>query len=95
VDGDWRVAQQKVLVTALDGVAETCPDGPTLRYFFLYLPHHLAAAGERERLDELLLDPAWLQAKLEATANPQALVADYQRYGVGEAQSLIGREWHR
>ncbi len=85
------VAQQKVLVTALDGVAEAAPDAPTLRYFYLYLPHHLAAADEREKLDALLLDPGWLKAKLEATANPQALVADYQQFGAGEAQNLIGR----
>jgi len=91
VDGDWRVAQQKVLVTALDGVAETCPDGPTLRYFFLYLPHHLAAAGERERLDELLLDPAWLEAKLSATGSPLALIADYEQHGASELQNFIGR----
>jgi hypothetical protein len=28
----------------------------------------------------LLLDPGWLKAKLEATANTQALVAGYQLY---------------
>ncbi len=39
----------------------------------------------------LLLDPAWLKAKLEATGAPSALVADYEQFGVGEAQSLIGR----
>ena len=66
-------------------------DVRTRRYYYLGLPYHLAEAGARERLDGLLLDPGWLKAKLEATANPQALVADYERYGVGEAQSLIGR----
>jgi WD40 repeat protein len=30
-------------------------------------------------------------AKLAATGDPQALVADYDQYGVGEAQNLIGR----
>ena len=85
------VAEQKVLVTALDGVAEAAPDASTLRYFYLYLPHHLAAAGERERLGKLLLDPGWLKAKLEATADPQALVSDFQQLGAGEAQRLIGR----
>jgi WD40 repeat protein len=80
------------VVVALDRIAkdEAAGPGPCHRYLHLYLPHHLAEAGERQRLDTLLLNPAWLQAKLEATS-PQALVADYQRYGAGEAQSLIGR----
>jgi WD40 repeat protein len=88
---DGLVAQHKQLVAALDGVASEGADARTRRYYYLNLPHHLAEAQGRARLDALLLDPAWLQAKLEATANPQALVADYERYGVGEAQSLIGR----
>ncbi len=88
---DGLVTQHKQLVAALDGVASEGADARTRSYYYLTLPHHFAEARERARLDALLLDPAWLQAKLEATANPQALVADYQRYGVGEAQSLIGR----
>ena len=66
-------------------------DARTRRYYYSYLPHHLAELREREKLDALLLDPGWLQAKLEATASPQALVSDYQLYGVGDAQNLIGR----
>jgi WD40 repeat protein len=54
------------------------------------LPDHLAAAGERELLDKLLLDPDWLQAKLASTS-PRALVADYERHGRGRAESLVGR----
>ena len=42
---------------------------------YLHLPHHLAEADEREKLDTLLLDPGWLKAKLAATGNPSALVA--------------------
>src|ERR1700733_14885775 len=85
------VAHHKQLVAALDGVPSEETDARTRSYYYLHLPHHLAEAKERDRLDTLLLDPGWLKAKLEATANPQALVADYHRYGVGEAQSLIGR----
>ena len=59
--------------------------------FYFYLPHHVAEAGERERLDRLLLDPRWLTEKLAATGNPQALVSDYEQHGVGEAQNFIGR----
>ncbi len=88
---DGLVAQHKQLVAALDGVASEDADARARRYYYLNLPHHLAEAQERARLDALLLDPGWLKAKLEATANPQALVADYQRHGVGEAQRLIGR----
>ena len=39
----------------------------------------------------LLLDPSWLAAKLAATANTAALIADYDRYAVNEPQKLIGR----
>ena len=46
-------------------------------------------AQDRARLDALLLDPQWLEAKLTATASAAALVADYDAYGVGEAQSLL------
>ena len=93
---DWAgkeglFAQHKQLVAALKGVESEQTDVRTRRYFYLRFPHHLADAREREKLDALLLDPGWLKAKLEATANTQTLVADYQQYGVGEAQSLIGR----
>jgi WD40 repeat protein len=88
---DGLVALHKQIVAALDGAASADSDARTRRYTYLYLPHHLAEAGEREKLDALLLDPSWLMDKLVVTSNPQALVADYERYGAGEAQSLIGR----
>jgi len=91
VGRDGLVAQHGKLVAALDGVANERTEAQTGRYFYLNLPYHLAEAREGERLNALLLDPAWLRAKLEATANPHSLVADYERYGVSEAQSLIGR----
>jgi hypothetical protein len=34
---------------------------------------------------------SWLAAKLAATANTAALIADYDRYALGEPQQLIGR----
>ena len=89
---DGLVTQHQQLVSALDGVGSEPTDARTRRYFYLYLPQHLAEAGKHERLDSLLLDPGWLKAKLDAIANPQALVEDYWRYGgAGEAQRLIGR----
>jgi WD40 repeat protein len=90
--GEERLVEQhKQLVAALDGAATADADARTRRYTYLYLPHHLAEAGEREKLDARLFDPGWLKAKLEATGSPQALFSDYQLYGAGEAQSLIGR----
>ena len=88
---DGLVAQHKQLVAALDGTANADSDARARRYFYLYLPHHLADGDEREKLDALLLDPAWLKAKLDATGSLSPLVSDYQLYGVGEARSLIGR----
>src|SRR5271165_1044063 len=86
------VARHKQLLRALDeigGSPET--DALSKRYFYQYLPHHLAEAKERDRLDMLLLDPGWLKAKLSTTGNSHALVADYERYGAGELQNFIGR----
>ena len=88
---DGLVSLHKKLVDALDRVSSTEADARTRRYYYLNLPHHFAEAREREKLDALLLDPGWLKAKLDATASPAALFSDYQLYGVGEAQSLIGR----
>jgi NB-ARC domain/APAF-1 helical domain len=84
------VTQHRVLVASLDGAGKAA-DERTRRYFYLSRPHHLAEAGERDQLDALLLDPAWLKAKLDATANPLGLFLDYQQYAASEAQSLIGR----
>jgi hypothetical protein len=86
------IAQQKGLVRAFDDIRRSDQaDALSRRYFYLYLPYHLAEAKDREALDALLLDPGWLTAKLEATSDPQALVADYNKYGVGEVQNFIGR----
>jgi NB-ARC domain/APAF-1 helical domain/WD domain, G-beta repeat len=63
----------------------------TRRYYYLYLPYHLAETDERQKLDALLLDARWLKAKLAATGDTAALVTDYDRYARSEAQSLIGR----
>jgi WD40 repeat protein len=89
---DRLLAQHKRLIPVLEGIG-TSPDNDALtrRYFYLYLPYHLAAAKDREKLDALLLDPAWLKAKLEVTGSPSALVADYAEYGATQAQKLIGR----
>jgi WD40 repeat protein len=87
--GDLAALHKRVAV-ALEDAATAEPDERMRRYLYVYLPHHFAEANEREKLDALLFDPGWLLEKLVET-NPQALVADYQLYGLGEAQNLIGR----
>jgi WD40 repeat protein len=84
------VPQHRALITILEDPSDAA-DERTRRYPYRSLLHHLAEAGERNRLDALLLDPAWLMAKLAATGNPLGLVLDYQQYGAGEAQNLVGR----
>ena len=61
------IAQHKALIAALNGASEAA-DERTRRYFYRSFPHHLAETGEREKLDALLLDPAWLKAKLSTEA---------------------------
>ena len=71
---DALAALHKRLLEALDGIdADAGADEASRRYYFLHRPAHLAAAGERAALDALLLDPGWLQAKLDALGSPQAL----------------------
>jgi len=87
---DAPAALHRTLLRALDG-AGTDADEAVRRYDYLYRPAHLAGAGERAALDALLENPAWLQAKLNALESPQPLIADYEQFGQGEVQGLIGR----
>ncbi|MDG4560682.1 MAG: NB-ARC domain-containing protein [Candidatus Competibacter sp.] len=86
------VTQHKKLIQAMGdmGGAAAAPASET-DYFYRYLPSHLADADDRDTLDALLLDPGWLQAKLDATNSPQALVADYVRFGTCPMHALIGQ----
>jgi hypothetical protein len=70
------------------GLSET--DALSRRYYYLYVTYHLAEAGERETVDALLTGPRWLETKL-ATTGPEALVADFERYGAGQLQTFIGQ----
>ncbi|MGE0699994.1 MAG: AAA family ATPase, partial [Hyphomicrobiaceae bacterium] len=47
-------------------------------YAINYVAQHLAAASQIEPLRDLLLDPAWMKAKLELHHSPQPLLADYR-----------------
>jgi WD40 repeat protein len=78
----------KTLLQAL----EPCPDeAAARRYYYVYRPAHLESAGERAALDELLLDPGWLQAKLASTRNLYLLFSDYQQFSQTPFQTFIGR----
>jgi WD40 repeat protein len=85
-------AQHARLSAAIAGIgAEKNAEAAETDYFYRYLSEHLHEAGDRAALDAKLLDPGWLQVKLAATASPLALVGDYERFGHGQMQSLIGR----
>ena len=65
---DALAALHKRLLKALDGIdARRTRTKPRAAIIFFTGPRIWTAAGERAALDALLLDPAWLQAKLEAT----------------------------
>ena len=90
--GAERLASlHKRLLDAIDSPKTGSADVQTCRYIYLYVPMHLDAAGERDQLDALLLDPEWLKAKLDATGSPQTLVSDYDAYAQDDFAKLIGR----
>jgi hypothetical protein len=55
-------------------------DAEERRYFYTWFPTHLHEAGEREVLDGLLLDPQWIQRKLDGVG-VMPMVAVYARIG--------------
>jgi hypothetical protein len=57
-------------------------------YLLLTLPSHLVEAGQRDRAKTILLDYAFLQAKLDAT-DVNALIADCEYLVEDEAIRLI------
>jgi hypothetical protein len=86
------IVQHQYLLKALDtGNGSEQADQLTWRYFYLYRLHHLSEAKDSQKVDALLLDPGWLMKKLTAIGRPEALVADYEQFGIGEVQNLIGR----
>jgi hypothetical protein len=62
--------------------------GPNDGYFFQNLPYHLRAAGRRDELRTLLLDPGWLDAKLRATG-VGPILADYEPFIGDEVLTLV------
>jgi WD40 repeat protein len=54
------------------------------------LPYQLFHAGRRPRLDAILMSPDWMQQKL-AAHGVLTLIDDYEKFGQGQMQNLIGR----
>lgn len=84
-------AQHMMLLRAMRGAETSRTDGESRRYYYLYRPAHLSAAGQRAELSALLEDPAWLKAKFDELGNPQALISDYELFGHTEVHNLIDR----
>jgi hypothetical protein len=76
----------------IEAYRKLCPNGwasgPNDGYVFQYLPLHLAQAGRREELRDLLLDYPWLKAKLAATDIP-SLLGDYAH--ATDPEAAVGR----
>ncbi len=62
--------------------------GPADGYYFENLARHLKLAGREDELRELLLEPRWLQAKLQA-AGAHALTLDYEELPEDEDLRLV------
>jgi WD40 repeat protein len=89
--GDELSGHTQHLVRALRAGGDFAHDPDSRRYYYLYLPHHLHEAGDRDALHRLLLNPCWLQEKLAETGEPQSLVVDCEQYGTSNAHRLIGQ----
>jgi WD40 repeat protein len=88
-DAEARAALHRRL---LDAYRIRCPEGwasgPNDGYFFQHLSYHLVEAGEQEELRRLLLDYAWIAAKLDAT-DIGSLIVDYVRVTDDELPRLV------
>jgi WD40 repeat protein len=61
--------------------------GPDDGYFYQHLAYHLAGAGRRAELRDLLLDPRWLVKRLHGSG-VQDLLGDFEALGVAEDPEL-------
>lgn len=77
---DHHAALHEALLVAHQPASGKWADLPSDEpYMWHHLASHLCAAGQVERLGELLLEFDWLQARLKAT-QISGLMADYDRY---------------
>jgi hypothetical protein len=89
---DQLASLNGTLVDALTAAtAVRARDNAVGRYYFARLPWHMHAAGRRQMLANLLLNPAWMQAKLTGLGSTLPLVEDYEQFGRGQMQDFIGR----
>jgi hypothetical protein len=61
------------------------------RYFFAWFATHLSEAGEHDAVAALLLEPQWMQNKLDALEDPLSLLEDYRKLGRGQAHIRIAK----
>jgi WD40 repeat protein len=88
--GSYGLAlQAKALVAAYASGSAGNLTGRERLYYYRYLPQHLHEAGDRAKLDSLLMSPGWMQIKLAATG-PRNLIDDY-RYAHTQGQRLTGQ----
>ena len=89
---DALAALHKRLLKALDGIdADAGADEASRRYYFLHRPAHLARRASARRSTRFCSIRAGCKRSSKRTDSPQALVADYDQFGQGEVQDLIGR----
>jgi WD40 repeat protein len=74
-------------------IPDTFETASERRYFFDCIPMHLYESNQRQCLDALLLNPSWMQQKINTLQSPVPLIADYQRFAQEpfRAQWLVGR----
>ena len=83
---DSRAVQPDSEAAKSDNVGKSVYDKRSLSE----LPFQLHSAQNTSRLDQILMSPDWMRQKL-AAHGAQALVADYEQFGRGHMQNLIGR----
>jgi WD40 repeat protein len=89
-----KVALHRRLADYFDGPANTGGErGGFNRRSLSELPYQLFHAEMRTRLDELLTDPTWIGAKIEAFSGVAEIVEDYERFAdpAQKLEPLIGR----
>src|SRR5262249_20605343 len=80
--------------TLVEAYRHRCPDGWAAGqddgYFFSYLLWHLEGAGQEQEVRSLLLDCAWIEAKLRATGVGPVL-REYEGFAHDQTTRLVGQ----